>query len=191
MNKATKGALAAAAAGTLMLGGAGTLAYWTGTGTVNGATIVSGQVTMASPVCDNATSAGTHEWKYSGGSHDGDDFDPATAEVVPGDVIVKVCDVELTTSGDHIKVKLAANTPALNDAASTLDTELGLTSAWVDTDDDSPVVNNTTTITGAATKTYRATVTVTFSSAVTSVTSQSGHAVLDAVTLTATQVANS
>ena len=31
MKNATKGALAAAAAGSLLLGGAGSLAYWTGT----------------------------------------------------------------------------------------------------------------------------------------------------------------
>lgn len=188
MNKATKGALAALAAGTLMLGGAGTLAFWSGTGTIAGATINSGSITMDTPVCDDTTSAGTHEWEFSGGVHDGEVFDPASHTVVPGDTIVKVCDVTLTTVGTNIKVQLGVSTPDLTDATTTLDDELVPTAVWKDTSDNSTVVDGVTTVDGAASKTYRATVTVVFDFVAATNDSQTGVALLDDVTLTATQL---
>ena len=46
MKKSTKGALAAAAAGSLLLGGAGSLAYWTDAETVGGGSIASGHLKL-------------------------------------------------------------------------------------------------------------------------------------------------
>ena len=46
MNKASKGALAALAAGVLLLGGAGSLAFWTDTAEVAGGAINSGELSL-------------------------------------------------------------------------------------------------------------------------------------------------
>ncbi len=53
MNRSTKGAIAAAAAAVLLLGGAGSLAYWSADGEVGGDTITSGSFTLtALPTAD-------------------------------------------------------------------------------------------------------------------------------------------
>ena len=44
MKKSTKGAVAAAAAGVLLLGGAGSLAYWTADGAADGGSITAGGI---------------------------------------------------------------------------------------------------------------------------------------------------
>src|SRR6476469_7105752 len=97
MKNATKGALAAAAAGSLLLGGAGSLAYWTGTGNVTGGSIQSGTFTLGSPNCTTGTN---HDWQYD----NGDTFTIGTSgsKVVPGDSISKICTLTLTMTGDHI-----------------------------------------------------------------------------------------
>ncbi len=46
MKKTTKGALAAVAGGSLLFGGAGSLAYWTGESTVTGDSIESGTLDL-------------------------------------------------------------------------------------------------------------------------------------------------
>ena len=71
MKKSTKGALAAAAAGTLLLGGAGTYAFWTDTATVDGGDIASGSITLSSVVCAD-------DWTHS-------ENDDVVEFIVPGD----------------------------------------------------------------------------------------------------------
>src|SRR4051794_31129907 len=109
MKKATKGALAAAAAGSLLLGGAGSLAFWTGTQNVTGGTISSGQLDLQAPVCNSTTDAATHDWQYDGGAA----FTIASSKVVPGDSISKVCKMTLVVTGDHIGAALALATPTV------------------------------------------------------------------------------
>lgn len=188
MKKATKGALAAAAAGSLLLGGAGSLAYWTSTGTVTGGTIKSGKLALSAPVCNGSADAATHDWQYSGSNAA---FTMGTSKLVPGDTITKVCKMTLTLEGDHIGATLAFATPVITDDASsvtTLDSDLTKDVAF--TVDDAPYVPGAA-ITTVADHTILATVTVALpygSAAVNS--SQATSAILQSLTLTATQTAN-
>ncbi|MFL6090584.1 MAG: alternate-type signal peptide domain-containing protein [Aeromicrobium sp.] len=90
VGKTTKGAIAAAAAGVLLLGGAGTLAFWTDTATVNGTTINSGHFKLDSTACTAAT------WKLDGGAT------YTTQLLIPGDVLTKTCAVTVDVAGAHL-----------------------------------------------------------------------------------------
>lgn len=107
MKKTTKGALAAVAGGSLLFGGAGSLAYWTGDSTVTGDSIESGTLDMTVPDCADDVVAGTHGWQFDGTNAA---FDPATDTVVPGDTLTKVCDITLTLVGSHVGATLAFET---------------------------------------------------------------------------------
>jgi len=187
MKKATKGALAAVAGGALMLGGgAGTLAYWTNSQNVTGATIQAGKIEMGTPDCTTSvTKPELHGWSFDG-VPPLDSFD-ASDSVVPGDVLTKVCDFTLNLAGTHIGATLGiAGGTITNDgsAVTTLDTELAPTVVFKEgatTRADGYVV------TGAGDHTYRATITVTFDGTNATNGSQNLAAALSAVTLTATQ----
>lgn len=92
MRKSTKGALAAGTAAVLLLGGAGSLAYWTDNATVAGDSLTSGSIDLTAVTCG--------AWAY-GGVDAGTPATPVTA-IVPGDQIVKQCTGTLTLVGDHI-----------------------------------------------------------------------------------------
>ena len=173
MNKATKGALAAVAAGTLMLGGAGTLAYWTGTSDVTGTAINSGKLTISNPDC--TTAVGSHDWQLDGAA-----FTAATDKIVPGDTLSKVCDISLVLTGKNIGATLditEATFAAANDLTAELDPEATFTV------DGAPYA----AITNPGTYAVRVTIDVPFDSAAVSTGSQNISAALDAVTVTATQ----
>jgi alternate signal-mediated exported protein len=88
MNKSTKGALAAAAAGVLLLGGAGTLAFWTDTESTPGVTINTGHLDLTDLNCGTG-------WTLDGGS-------AYTSQLlVPGDTLSKTCTAELDIAGAH------------------------------------------------------------------------------------------
>lgn len=97
MKKSTKGTLAAAAGAVLLLGGAGSLAYWNASATVNGGAITTGSLTLSAGSCD-AT------WVYNGGAADGQ----TVTKVVPGDSIRKNCTFTVGASGDHLSATLGA-----------------------------------------------------------------------------------
>lgn len=97
MKKSTKGAIAASAAGVLLLGGAGTLAYWTAEGDAAGSDIVSGELKLTDGDCDD-------NWVYSGGAADGNTVNL----FVPGDVITKQCTFDVTATGDNLSATLSA-----------------------------------------------------------------------------------
>ena len=78
MKKSTKGALAAGAAAALLLGGAGSLAYWTDAATVNGGQITSGSMDLTATDCSSAT------WLHI-------EDDSVVTTIVPGDTVYKVC----------------------------------------------------------------------------------------------------
>ena len=102
MKKSTKGAIAAASAGVLLLGGAGTLAYWTDSGTVTGTTITSGHLTLDATACQGPT----------GWDLEGDAFDTSTDTLIPGDTLTKTCDVDVDVEGTHFtQVDIDAVTP--------------------------------------------------------------------------------
>ena len=99
MKKSTKGAYAATAAAVLLLGGAGTLAYWNDTTTVAGGEIESGVLWLGNPDCGQG-------WTLDGG----DVF--TTQLLVRGDTLTKVCTIDLVAEGEHLGADLALDTPA-------------------------------------------------------------------------------
>jgi len=60
MNKTIKGSLAAGAAAVLLLGGAGSLAYWTDAADIDGGTITAGTLTLDAGTCG--------DWTYAAGA---------------------------------------------------------------------------------------------------------------------------
>lgn len=107
MKRSTKGAIAAGAAAVLLLGGAGTLAFWTDSATVAGGDLRAGELTLSPVACG--------DWLEDG----------VPVEIlVPGDTITKDCTGTLTLVGDHIgatveldDASVAAAEAAFNDAA--------------------------------------------------------------------------
>ena len=106
MKKTTKGALAAAAAGSIMLGGAGTLAYWTDTSTSPGGTITGGTLSLVDPTC-------TWELEHLGtttvtgiAQADIDDV-----RLVPGDTATQTCESTITATGDNLAADLTVTDP--------------------------------------------------------------------------------
>ena len=104
MKKSTKGALAAAAAGTLLLGGAGSLAYWSTSANVPGADLATGHLALLDPECGDWTldSGEVGPVAYADG-------DP----LVPGDALTKVCTYEIDAVGNHLRATVAAATPTV------------------------------------------------------------------------------
>ena len=97
MKKSTKGALAAGAAAALLLGGAGSLAYWTDQGTANGGSITTGSLSLSDGTCAGG-------WTYA----DGSDAGGAVTTIVPGDSITRDCTFTVNGSGDHLTAEVSA-----------------------------------------------------------------------------------
>lgn len=92
MKKSTKGAVAAGGAAVLLLGGAGSLAYWTASGSVDGGSITSGTLTLSAGTCG--------DWTYA---------DTSTVSlIVPGDTVTKTCSFTISATGDHLEATLDA-----------------------------------------------------------------------------------
>ena len=108
MHATVKGALAAGTAGTLLLGGAGTLAYWNSTGSVGGGTINSGDLQL------DASSCTTAAWTVSNTVEGVTDaaFAVGTDEIVPGDVLKKTCNIAVTAIGANLRANLAVTNGA-------------------------------------------------------------------------------
>lgn len=96
MNKTTKGALAASAAAVLLLGGAGSLAYWTDAETITGGDVTAGMLSLDTPSCDD-------NWKYAAGKAGAGNN---VVRFVPGDVITKSCTFLVRGAGDNLKATL-------------------------------------------------------------------------------------
>jgi alternate signal-mediated exported protein len=178
MKKTTKGALAAAAAGTLLVGGAGTLAFWTDATDVSGGAFTSGHLKLTDSTC---TSAG---WTID----TTDVAVDADTRIVPGDTLTKVCTFKINAVGDHIKVNLDTATPDWNTTGS--DSALtGKLTVGATFKDGTTVINDGDAVTPGHTIT--ATITVDFpagAAADNDSNSLTGlSAVLDGITLTASQ----
>jgi len=185
MKKTTKGALAAGAAAVLLLGGAGSLAFWTDSGSVSGGTITTGEMSISNPDCGDG-------WTLdSGEATAGAAFDPTADLLVPGDVITETCTTTFTGTGEHLRATLTAD-PGANStglfsgdpAMLTLGVGALQSSAdgtnWVDV----PATGLTEANNGEQ---VRLTLTVTFDSTADN-TTQNVASTLDAITITATQV---
>ena len=101
MNKITKGAVVGGIGVALLLGGGSTLAYWTDTDTVQGATITSGDLDIVSVA--GAT------WTVS---HNGGAAAPVANignfKMVPGDTLTYKVDATVTLVGDNLTATIAA-----------------------------------------------------------------------------------
>lgn len=171
MRKTTKGALAAGAAAILLMGGAGTLAYWTDTGTITGASITSGTLNLANPSC------GSWTLDAAGGSTT---FDPATGTIVPGDTLTRTCTFDVVAVGNHLAADLSISTPSYT-GSNALTTDLSASAAF--TVGGSSVTSITSADNGSV---LSATVTLVFNTASDN-TTENLTAVLNDVTVTATQ----
>jgi alternate signal-mediated exported protein len=100
MRKTVKGALAAGVGGVLLLGGAGTLAYWSDSESITGGDIDSGTLSLTQEVGQTCS-----DWTLdaAGGATT---YTPGTTLVVPGDVITKTCDYTVHASGAHLAADL-------------------------------------------------------------------------------------
>ena len=170
MNKTLKGALAASAAGVLLVGGAGTLAYWTDTGTVDGTDIESGHLALTTDTCLG--------WKLDGSVLVITD----AIRIVPGDVLTQVCTYVVDAEGDHIAAAFDVTTPNLS-SVNVLTDELDVSAAYkigvLPVATFPAAVANGDVIT--------ATITVTFDGPTATNGSQDLIATLDDITITATQ----
>lgn len=97
MNKLLKGSIAGAAGIALLLGGAGTLAYWN-----DSATLAAGQVQSGTLDIETVGTAVT-TYQATGA---------AVTRAVPGDTIVILQDVEISATGDNLKARLTVDVPA-------------------------------------------------------------------------------
>jgi alternate signal-mediated exported protein len=173
MNKSTKGALAAGTAAVLLLGGAGSLAYWNSTGTISGGAIKAGDLSITAPTCPGG-------WTYdSGETTPGATYTPGTSLLVPGDSISETCTTTLTATGEHMRGTIVASTPTAIapftvGVSSITDATTALASGGTFTE-----ANN-----GDA---LSVTVTVTFPGSSDNTTKLASKT-LDAITLTATQI---
>jgi alternate signal-mediated exported protein len=176
MKKSTKGAIAAAAAGVLLLGGVGTLAFWSDTETVTGGNINSGHLDIAT----DATNTGCGDWQLDSGESAALTYS-AGDPIVPGDVLSKSCAFTIDAAGNHLRATISADTPTLTgDLANSLtvgtaNLEVNGASAseFTEANDGQPLTVD---------------VTVTFNSAVTD--DEDVSAVLGDITVTAQQVHN-
>lgn len=180
MKKSTKGALAAGSAAALLLGGAGSLAYWTATSSVNGGAITSGTLSLSAGTCDSA-------WKYASGS---DASNPVTL-VVPGDQITKKCTYTIGASGDHLSATLSSPTTLTYQKAGNTGTTLNLTAAAAYDVNGTAITNGGTVTSANDGQTLTATFKVTFpyGNATTVNANDTQHltATLDAMTVNLTQ----
>jgi alternate signal-mediated exported protein len=101
MKKSTKGAFAAAAAGSLLLGGAGSLAYWTDAESISGGTITAGHLKLT-PV-----GAGCGDWKLAGVT-----FDVANEKIAPGDTLTRHCEYTVSMAGKRLAAQVDVSTPS-------------------------------------------------------------------------------
>jgi alternate signal-mediated exported protein len=103
MRNSIKAALAATAGGGLLLGGAGSLAYWQDAETDGPHTITSGQLDLSEPVCTDGWTDGTAT-----------NLDLAAFRIVPGDTLTRSCDFTVAIAGDNLLTELAFTKPALD-----------------------------------------------------------------------------
>lgn len=178
MKKATKGALAVGLGTVLLLGGGGTLAVWTETQPIGGTDLNAGHLNIVTDV----TNTGCGAWQLDSG-----EAAPLTYvsgdPLVPGDVLTRECNYTIEAVGNHLRATVGISAGNFSGAdgdfggmltADVSGLQVGGVPATSFTED-----NDGDTLT--------ATVTVTFDAAADNSTEDLAT-VLDALTLTATQV---
>lgn len=177
MNKSTKGALAAGSGVVLLLGGVGTLAYWTDSETVGGGDLNSGHLDIVT----DTTNTGCGAWELD--SHEAAPTAYTAGDpLVPGDVLTRLCSYTIAAEGNHLRATVTADVPTL-----TGDLANSLTVAPADIEVDGVDADEFTEANDGDTLSVE--LQVTFNSAVTD--DEDVSAVLGDLTLTATQVHDS
>lgn len=100
MKKVTKATIAAAAAGVLLLGGAGTVAFWSGNANISAGTVSTGHLKLDSSV------AGT--WTDASQDAASTTFVPGTDHLAPGDTVVYEQTVTIDADGKNLQGELTA-----------------------------------------------------------------------------------
>lgn len=108
MKKTTKGALAAGSAAVLLMGGAGTLAYWSASTSVPGVDVQAGELKIINDSCDDA------DWVFDSGEDEAAKVYEAGDLIVPGDELTKTCTFEVQATGEHLRAELDVTEPALS-----------------------------------------------------------------------------
>ncbi|ALO67767.1 hypothetical protein AS189_16390 [Arthrobacter alpinus] len=111
MKKVTKAAVAAGAAGVLLLGGAGSFALWNDTKTVDAGTVNTGHLTL------DASAPGA--WADISADAENALFVPTTDKIVPGDTVTFTQTVTIDADGKNLKGELTVGTLAAVPAALT------------------------------------------------------------------------
>lgn len=122
MNKITKGAIAGGVGVALLLGGAGTLAYWNDQANIGAAgTITAGQLTI-----ERDAAAASDGWTVSNNSIQNVAVDLDDFLIVPGDTLTYTATFEIVAEGDNIlaEVGIGANAIAPADAQNGTDVAL-------------------------------------------------------------------
>lgn len=165
MKKSTKGSLAAGAVAVLLLGGAGSLAYWSDEAAVDGGQLASGSIELGTVTCT--------DWLHS-------ETDLAVTNIVPGDNVYNDCTTTLTLEGDHIGATLEIDAASL--PVGPLADELEAT-VLLQTSAGDPIA----AVTAEGTTAVTAHIVVDFDGPNGTNLSQNGTAVLDDLTLNAVQ----
>lgn len=97
MKKNTKGAIALGAAALLLAGGAGTYAAWSDDATLAGGDVTAGHLRITE------VDGGTWAWA------NGDDFNPGSDRIVPGDTVQYTAKYELEVSGTNLVASLTSD----------------------------------------------------------------------------------
>lgn len=121
MNKLTKAAIAGAAGIALLLGGAGTFAFWNSSAAVSGGTITAGDLKVV-----NDGPAGV--WKDQANNT----IDIGTYKIVPGDVLTYTDDLTVTAVGGHLTATLGFGAQSIT-AASSAAADVALAGELTDT----------------------------------------------------------
>lgn len=166
MNKLVKGSIAGAAGVALLLGGAGTLALWNDSASINAGTVTSGVLDVAN--------AAPGTWS------------PDLDLIVPGDTVVYTDTLEVTATGDNLSATVTTNIASITNNI----TGAVVTSDIVVRDSANAVVAPVSGEypLGDGAYTVEVELTVTFPSTVSGQTGQDLSTDFSAITVTVTQV---
>lgn len=132
MKKVMKAAIAAGAAGALLLGGAGTMALWSVDTDIDAGTVTTGHLTL------DATATGV--WTDTSADAATTDFVPATDHLVPGDTVTYAQTVTIGADGKNLKGELTVGT--LDAVPAALADDVTVTVAAAPTDPNLTVVGS-------------------------------------------------
>lgn len=117
MNKLTKAGIATAAGIALLMGGAGTLAYWNDSANLTGGTITAGKLDI--------TSVSGGHWENSSGTT----IDIASYKVVPGETLTYKANVNVQLEGDALQARLVLGSGSIATPASATAADTALVAA--------------------------------------------------------------